>query len=235
MPFTVAHPAAVLPFLGTRLPASALVAGTLAPDFPHFVGLRGLDNGFTHTIPGFEFTVPIALLMSVIWHTCAQDAALAISPREFARQPLPQPIPAIAGAIVGISSHLIWDAFTHGDGYFVERLPMLRRFVWPDMPLFFFLQVACSFIGVALLLAHVVHRYRRLPRKTPKLTVAAFVLVAAAVCAWIAAVDGMADARPDLRVEIGFVRAAVGATSGFTTAMIILGLFLRRGRFRSVP
>ncbi|MGY1732216.1 DUF4184 family protein [Geodermatophilus sp. SYSU D01045] len=32
MPFTGSHPAAVLPLLRTGLPASALVAGSLAPD-----------------------------------------------------------------------------------------------------------------------------------------------------------------------------------------------------------
>ena len=34
MPFTGSHPAAVLPLLRTSLPASALVAGSLAPDVP---------------------------------------------------------------------------------------------------------------------------------------------------------------------------------------------------------
>lgn len=34
MPFTGSHPAAVLPFLRTPLPASALVVGSIAPDVP---------------------------------------------------------------------------------------------------------------------------------------------------------------------------------------------------------
>ena len=37
MPFTPSHAAAVLPFLRTPLPASALVAGSVAPDLPYYL------------------------------------------------------------------------------------------------------------------------------------------------------------------------------------------------------
>ena len=37
MPFTGSHPAAVLPLLRTPLPASALVAGSIAPDVPFYL------------------------------------------------------------------------------------------------------------------------------------------------------------------------------------------------------
>ncbi|MCA0145941.1 DUF4184 family protein [Blastococcus sp. LR1] len=39
MPFSGSHPAAVLPFLRTPPSASALVAGSLAPDIPYYVPL----------------------------------------------------------------------------------------------------------------------------------------------------------------------------------------------------
>ena len=40
MPLTIAHPAAVLPFRHSRLPISALVIGSLAPDFEYFLHLH---------------------------------------------------------------------------------------------------------------------------------------------------------------------------------------------------
>jgi hypothetical protein len=49
VPFTGSHPAAVLPFLRTPLPASAPVAGTMAPDIPYHLPL-GLGRR-THTAP----------------------------------------------------------------------------------------------------------------------------------------------------------------------------------------
>ncbi|WP_205730092.1 DUF4184 family protein [Blastococcus sp. TF02-8] len=46
MPFTGSHPAAVLPFLRTPLPASGLVAGSLAPDpSPRAAGFAAATAG----------------------------------------------------------------------------------------------------------------------------------------------------------------------------------------------
>ena len=46
MPFTVSHVAAVLPVVGRseRLPAAALVIGSMAPDYPWFL-TRGRTAG----------------------------------------------------------------------------------------------------------------------------------------------------------------------------------------------
>ncbi|WP_436494686.1 DUF4184 family protein [Actinokineospora sp. HUAS TT18] len=231
MPFTLAHPAAILPFARTNLPTSALVTGAMAPDLFHFTGIP--DTGFTHTFPGLILTIPIALTMAAIWHQYAQHAALAISTREFKKTKFPKLIPATAAAAAGITTHVVWDAFTHGHGFVVARIPMLRRQIWPDMPLFFFLQVAFSFIGAALLLHHLTKNSRTLPRKPPTKPLAAIVLTCTTAFAWIAATQATA-ARPDLAAEVAVVRGAVGATSGFATGLIICGLVLRRGSFRSV-
>ena len=59
MPFTPSHAAAVLPFLRTPLPASALVVGSITPDLPFY-----LPVGFpwpTHTaLAVLGTTVPTA-------------------------------------------------------------------------------------------------------------------------------------------------------------------------------
>lgn len=76
-----------------------------------------------------------------------------LSPRRFVPNP-PRPSAAlVASAAVGILTHLVWDDFTHGHGYFVERVPLLRRHIWPDMPIFFFLQVTCGVVGLAMITA----------------------------------------------------------------------------------
>ena len=41
MPFTLAHPAVVLPLRGLGLPMTALVAGSMAPDLPQMLGFSG--------------------------------------------------------------------------------------------------------------------------------------------------------------------------------------------------
>ena len=64
LPFTLAHPAAVLP-LRRILVFSALVVGSMAPDFHYFLGLRPHDH-FSHSIRGaFIFCLPVGL--AVLW------------------------------------------------------------------------------------------------------------------------------------------------------------------------
>ncbi len=61
MPFTLAHPAAAAPLRRFGLVLSALVVGSMAPDFPYF--LPGLpQDKFGHTLAGvFWFCVPAGL------------------------------------------------------------------------------------------------------------------------------------------------------------------------------
>ncbi|TWH75209.1 uncharacterized protein DUF4184 [Modestobacter roseus] len=50
MPFTLAHPAAVLPLLRTPLAPSALVAGSVAPDLPYYASLQWLGGDYNLTL-----------------------------------------------------------------------------------------------------------------------------------------------------------------------------------------
>ena len=52
MPFTLAHPAAVLPFARTKLVFSALIAGALAPDVGYFLTLYRPDAPRVIRSPG---------------------------------------------------------------------------------------------------------------------------------------------------------------------------------------
>ena len=80
LPFTLAHPAAVLPFARRPFSAAALVAGAVAPDLPYFV--RSLPvpvsaqswyapfmNATTSHAVGGTLTValPYALLLTMAW------------------------------------------------------------------------------------------------------------------------------------------------------------------------
>ncbi|MEI5672079.1 MULTISPECIES: DUF4184 family protein [unclassified Nocardioides] len=49
MPFTLVHPAAVLPLVRTPLVPSALVLGSVAPDLPYFVSSRCGGSAATTT------------------------------------------------------------------------------------------------------------------------------------------------------------------------------------------
>ncbi|MFE4977911.1 DUF4184 family protein, partial [Kitasatospora sp. NPDC056651] len=94
MPFTLSHPAAVLPLLraaGARGPlvASALVAGSMAPDVPFFAeslvpGVYG-HGGLTHrwwAVPTLDVAIAGALVAG--WHGLLRGPVVALLPERWA-------------------------------------------------------------------------------------------------------------------------------------------------------
>src|SRR3954463_4591962 len=80
VPFTGSHPAAILPFLRTPLPASALVIGSMAPDLPYYLPFQpGL---YTHTPQAIVTTdVLLGALAWGLWLGLLAEPALAAAPR----------------------------------------------------------------------------------------------------------------------------------------------------------
>ncbi|EWC63798.1 hypothetical protein UO65_0887 [Actinokineospora spheciospongiae] len=66
-----------------------------------------------------------------------------------ARPPRPGPLPVVS-VLVGEAPHLVWDAFTHHDGFAVTRLPWPAGSLWTDMPVHQFLQPGSSVVGPAV-------------------------------------------------------------------------------------
>ena len=83
MPFTVSHVAAVLPVVGrsTRLPAAALVIGSMAPDYPWFL-TRGRTSWLSHTPLGVvTVDLAVGLLAFMMWRRWAQAPVRDLVPR----------------------------------------------------------------------------------------------------------------------------------------------------------
>ena len=79
MPFTGSHPAAVLPLLRTSLPASALVAGSIAPDVPFYLPVE--LPWATHTaLAVVTVDLLVAALAWALWHALLAPAALSAAP-----------------------------------------------------------------------------------------------------------------------------------------------------------
>jgi hypothetical protein len=94
VPFTLAHPAAVLPLRRYRLPLSALVIGIMAPDFEYFLGLAQLGRS-AHTFPGIlTLSLPAALVALFVFQGVMKWPVFSLMPRAWqvravrpARQP----------------------------------------------------------------------------------------------------------------------------------------------------
>ncbi|MEU6239217.1 DUF4184 family protein [Kitasatospora sp. NPDC047058] len=215
MPFTLSHPAAVLPLLraaGARGPlvASALVAGSMAPDVPFFAesllsGVYG-QGGLTHrwwAVP----TVDVALAGVLVagWHGLLRGPLVALLPGRWAGAAEALTVrPAgggaggaraaawfAASAAVGAATHVGWDAFTHEGRLGVRLLPVLERTV-AGLPLYTVLQYGSSALALA------------------------------ALAGWAARAARAAEpVRPAVVLPVGLRRAVVAALGAATAAGVV--------------
>ncbi|MEV6244406.1 DUF4184 family protein [Lentzea sp. NPDC051838] len=121
MPFTLAHPAAVLP-LRRFLWFPGLVAGAMAPDLGYYVPVLP-----THDVLGGSLAAVVLLLLGRLF----LPSVMALAP-EFVRTRVSRPgefrrpLVRALSIVVGVLTHLVWDAFTQTDGWFVQRWDWLN-------------------------------------------------------------------------------------------------------------
>lgn len=139
MPFTLAHPAAVLPLRRAPLMRSVpLIIGAMTPDVPYFLPWRiakHIPQGMTHTLLGtLTLDLPFGILILLfMWLLRVPLAApLGRSPRakclcaleRFGSRPRNWVLAPLS-LLVGSWTHLLWDSFTHPDGWMVSRISAL--------------------------------------------------------------------------------------------------------------
>ena len=135
MAFPLAHPAAVLPlrrwFKWLSFPA--LVIGSLVPDAGYLVPLtRELSHQFLGSI---LFGLPVGALLLAAFYALRTPVVVRM-PAPVRRSVLPvcqQPFGplwiAVLSLLIGIYTHILWDSFTHKDGWIVEHVPVLLTVV----------------------------------------------------------------------------------------------------------
>ena len=169
MPFTLAHPLAIVPiaFLLPRgWPVSALIIGSMIPDFPLFFSL-GLHYSTTHAPLGvLTACVPLGWLVYLLYHELVKQPMLLLLPtgltqrlfrlaREAQNYDLRSVFKVTVAIGIGAYSHIIWDAFTHANRWGVELLPWLQQSyrVGDDVVVYGYqiFQHSSTFIGLVLL------------------------------------------------------------------------------------
>ncbi|MEE1783597.1 DUF4184 family protein [Streptomyces sp. SP17BM10] len=245
MPFTFSHPAAVLPLLraaGERGPlvASALVAGSMAPDVPFFAesllpGVYG-HGGLTHrwwAVPTLDVAIAGALVVG--WHGLLRGPLVALLPERWtgAAEALTLPrggvVAAVRGrgpetaaragwfavsAAVGAATHVGWDAFTHEGRLGVRLLPVLDREV-AGVPLYSALQYGSSALALAAVGGWAVRAARAVEPVRPAVVLSPRGRRAAAVALGLATAAGVAHRISPLRRGL-IPEFCFGAGAGFT-------------------
>lgn len=247
MPFTVSHAAAAWPLRASvpRLPLVPLVIGTLSPDFEYFYRLAPVGRTF-HNLPGIVFfCLPVSLAVGLVFDRLVRPYASAVLPRTFQVAKAagrPSLLVMVAAILLGAASHVVWDAFTHGDEAGVAYVPALLSPVelpgGGSAPWHRVLQHTSTAVGLAAIGGWMWRVQRRssaamreacradLRSAAPTLLRISAVAVA---CATANGAVGWIE-----RPYAGITRAAVGGMVGLVIAVVVLAM-RHRGRARATP
>jgi len=166
MPFTFAHPAAILPLRRSRfLQTVPLIIGSLVPDVPYFFPTRfGREFPDTHTLYGsFSICLPMGVALLVLTLILREPLTVLLGARarwiclrsieRFNARPLHWPI-ALLSIVIGSWTHIAWDSVTHQTGWTASRVAALSApisvFGW-DTATAHLLQYVSSVFGLVVL------------------------------------------------------------------------------------
>jgi hypothetical protein len=139
MPWTFAHPAAVLPLrplFRDRLSFGALIVGSMTPDLGYYFGCFAIAAR-AHTLWGLvTVCLPSGLALLAIVRILHRPV-VGLLPFRYRYRLLSLPLlprinapPAFCYASIallfGALTHNAWDSFTHKTGYFVMRWPIFQ-------------------------------------------------------------------------------------------------------------
>ena len=173
MPFTPAHTVAVFPFVKSRkMCATALIAGSMSPDFEYFIRMD-VTGAWGHNLSGIVFfDLPMTLAMVVVFHLAVKHRLIDNLPPFFQRRfahlktitirqdILERPATSVACACAGALTHVVWDGFTHRDGFFVQELTGIYDGAYVpyggvNYPLWYSLQYISSIAGMCIVVAYI--------------------------------------------------------------------------------
>lgn len=184
MPFTLCHPAIVLPLNKLKvphMPLSALIIGSMIPDFEYFIKMK-LSGRFGHTYSGLlMFDLPMAFGVMLVFHWIVKRPVIQNLPAywqlryqdlyafDFFAYLRRYPHWLLLALLLGSFSHLLWDSFTHANTLPTRHLLFLRKgYVIANevFPLFRILQHVSTLVGGVVIL-HFIHRRPRLGVQHP--------------------------------------------------------------------
>ena len=236
MPFTFSHPAIVLPLAkinSAYISVSALVMGSMAPDFEYFLHMR-LKQIHGHTLDGaFYFDLPVTLCALILFHSLVRDTLIDHLP-EFLRKKYQRfyQLDWIAyarkrwyvilySALIGIFSHLFWDAFTHAPGYFVKFIPFLQQELLifnVSIPSYDFMQLLSTAFGGLIIVLVVLWPEKSPEARKSNRKALTYLITVFTISLVVMVFRGISN-------QSEFIATAI---SGMLIGMIVAPLFLKR-------
>ncbi len=170
MPFTLAHPAAIIPIkkhrYGRQLVLSALIIGSVVPDIGYFIPLPNF-NKFTQSFWGIlSFDLLVGLLLLWGFHRILKRPLTLLLPHSHRQHllnycdpfpffPWPRFALIVISLLLGSLTHIGWDAMTHGHGWLVQNVSFFQTEVTTfdgiTTRVFFVFKHFSTLIGLTLL------------------------------------------------------------------------------------
>jgi hypothetical protein len=141
MPFTLAHPAIIIPIYDRfrkYLSLSALIIGTFAPDLSYFTPIK-VDREISHSFESiYLYTMPMGILLYFFFQYYLKWPIISTLPKRLGHR---LPVSAfynrkldlsffsviIPSLFIGASSHLMWDNCTHDHTFVASQFPILSQ------------------------------------------------------------------------------------------------------------
>lgn len=246
MPFTFSHPAVVIPLIkaNIRLSSTALIVGSIIPDFEYFIRMNG-ESYYSHTISGlFWFDVPLAIIVCFIYHLVVRDSLFVNLP-DFLKERFSiykkfnwtnyfkrNWAIILFSIIIGAGTHLIWDGFTHETIFYIEQADLTNMFRIGRINLagYKFLQMASTVIG-GLVVIYSIFSLKRLPQQKTKIDFkywVVFWLIAFFVLFLRFAIGGFSFYYHYIRYYSPFRVVVISFISSVIIALIVTPLLLKR-------
>lgn len=172
MPFTLAHAAIVIPIKKyfPKFSYTALVAGSMVPDFEFFLQMREVNNIGHHWTGILLFDLPMGIIMCYVYHNLLKKYVVLSMPKIYKRKLVPTLYFnwnqyasknfwwMILSLITGIASHIFLDAFTHANSPLVEAT-FLSQYIYFEgysFHLYAVLQILLSILGIYILYTSII-------------------------------------------------------------------------------
>jgi hypothetical protein len=140
----------------------------MSPDFEYFFRMK-IQSEISHTFLGiFLIDFPLGFIVMFVFHTIIKNPLIENLPIYFQlrMQELKElnwnhffknnVLIVLISFFTGTISHILWDSFTHWDGYFVQRITFLN-IAFYAVPIFKIAQHLSSLIGM-LFISHYIYK-----------------------------------------------------------------------------
>lgn len=211
MPFTPSHAVVALPFVRTPLLPAAIAFGAMTPDLPLF--LRGTPITYQATHTNVLLSSVIALVLLGLWYALLRPAVRELSPGWLAGRLPPEwdatgaaiwaavrapradarasvwrggavfPVLVAVSLVLGVISHIAWDAFTHEGRWGTQLFPALDE-QWGPLLGYKWAQYASSVLGLAVVLVYLALWLRR---RAPQTSLDRLLPSAVRIAWWVSA------------------------------------------------